>query len=75
MPKSGQLPQSYVSPEAIDERSFIETDLKSYIKQFRSQAIMEGFSDADWDAYVKRLDDLQYPDWLQWYQDFIDGNL
>ena len=75
VPKSGQLPQSYVSPEAIDERSFIETDLKSYIKQFRSQAIMEGFSDADWDAYVKRLDDLQYPDWLQWYQDFIDGNL
>ena len=75
VPKDGQLPQSYVSPEAIDDRSFIETDLKAYIKQFRSQAIMDGFTDADWDAYVKRLDDLQYPAWLQWYQDFIDGNL
>ena len=32
VPKSGQLPQSYVSPEAIDERSFIDTDLKSYIR-------------------------------------------
>ena len=41
VPKSGQLPQSYVTPEAIDERSFIETDLKAYIKQFRSQAIMD----------------------------------
>lgn len=61
VPKSGQLPQSYVSPEAIDERAFIETDLKSYIKQFRSQAIMDGFDDAAWDAYCKRLDDLQYP--------------
>ena len=75
VPKDGQLPQSYVSPEAIDDRTFIETDLKAYIKQFRSQAIMDGFTDADWDAYVKRLDDLQYPAWLQWYQDFIDGNL
>ncbi|MCI9258403.1 extracellular solute-binding protein [Acutalibacter sp.] len=75
VPKSGQLPQSYVSPEAIDERAFIETDLKSYIKQFRSQAIMDGFDDAAWDAYCKRLDDLQYPAWLQWYQDFMDGNL
>ena len=75
VPKSGQLPQSYVSPEAIDERAFIETDLKSYIKQFRSQAIMDGFDDAAWDAYCKRLDDLHYPAWLQWYQDFMDGNL
>ena len=75
VPKSGQLPQSYVSPEAIDERAFIETDLKSYIKQFRSQAILDGFSDADWDAYVARLESLRYGDWIQWYQDFHDGNL
>ena len=32
VPKDGQLPQSYVSPEAIDDRTFIETDLKAYIK-------------------------------------------
>ncbi|WP_322170935.1 extracellular solute-binding protein [Acutalibacter caecimuris] len=75
VPKSGQLPQAYVSPDAIDERSFIETDLKAYIKQFRSQAIMDGFDDATWDAYCKRLDDLQYGAWLQWYQDFMDGKL
>ena len=36
---------------------------------------MDGFDDAAWDAYCKRLDDLQYPAWLQWYQDFMDGNL
>ena len=73
--KKDQLPQSYVSPEAIDDRSFIETDLKAYIKQFRAQAIMEGFSDADWDAYCKRLDDLSYGEWLQWYEDFYNGTL
>lgn len=73
--KENQLPQVYVTPEAIEERSFIETDLTAYIKQFRAQAIMDGFTDADWDAYCQRLEDLNYGAWLQWYQDLIDGNL
>ena len=70
-----QMPQTYVSAEAIEERTFIETDLYSYIKQYRSQAILDGVDDAGWDAYVKRLEDLRYGDWIQWYQDFHDGNL
>lgn len=73
--KENQLPALYVTQEATDERSFIDTDLYAYVKQFRSQAVMDGFSDADWEAYLKRLDDLQYPAWLQWYQDYMDGNL
>lgn len=73
--KEDQMPKSYVSPEAIDERAFIETDLFSYIKQFRSQAILDGFTDADWDAYCTKLESLRYNDWLQWYQDFHDGTL
>ena len=36
---------------------------------------MEGLDDASWDAYCKRLEDLRYNDYLQWYQDFMDGNL
>ena len=73
--KENQLPAIYVTQEAMDERSFIDTDLYAYVKQFRSQAVMDGFNDADWEAYLKRLDDLQYPQWLQWYQDYMDGNL
>lgn len=73
--KENQLPAIYVTQEAMDERSFIDTDLYAYVKQFRSQAVMDGFTDADWEAYLKRLDDLQYPAWLQWYQDYMDGNL
>ena len=75
LPKEDQLPQIYVSTEAIDQRTFIETDLFAYIKQFRAQAIMNGFTDAEWDAYVERLDQLQYQEWLQWYQDMYDGTL
>lgn len=36
---------------------------------------MNGFTDAEWDAYVERLDQLQYQEWLQWYQDMYDGTL
>lgn len=73
--KENQLPQIYVTPEATDERAFLDTDLFAYVKQFRAQAVTDGFTDADWDAYLKRLDDLRYNDWLQWYQDYMDGNL
>lgn len=73
--KENQLPQLYVTPEATDERSFLETDLFTEVKKFRAQAVMEGLDDASWDAYCKRLEDLRYNDYLQWYQDFMDGNL
>ena len=73
--KENQLPAIYVTQEATDERSFLDTDLYSYVKQFRSQAVMDGFGDAEWEAYLKRLEDLQYSKWLQWYQDYMDGNL
>lgn len=73
--KENQLPQIYVTPEATDERAFMDTDLYAYVKQFRAQAVTDGFTDADWDAYLKRLEELRYSDWLQWYQDYMDGNL
>ena len=73
--KENQLPQIYVTPEANDDRSFMETDLFAEVKKFRSQAVMNGFTDAEWDAYCQRLDSLSYNEWLQWYQDYMDGTL
>ena len=73
--KENQLPQIYVTPEATDDRSFMETDLFAEAKKFRAQAVMNGFTDDEWNAYVKRMEDLRYNDWLQWYQDYMDGNL
>ena len=75
LPKEDQLPQIYVSTEAIDERTFIETDLFAYIKEFRAQAIMNGFTDDEWNNYVSQLDAYGYQEWLQWYQDMMDGTL
>ena len=70
-----QVPKVYVTTEAIDRRTFIETDLFAYIKQFRSQAVMNGFTDAEWEEYCNQLQSLRYDEWLQWYQDCMDGTL
>ena len=75
LPKEDQMPQTYISPEAIEERTFIETDLFAYIKQFRAQAVTDGITDAQWEEYLSKLDGYKYQEWLQWYQDFYDGTL
>ncbi|MGI6254357.1 MAG: extracellular solute-binding protein [Acutalibacter sp.] len=75
LPKEDEMPASYVSTEAIDRRTFIETDLFAYINQFRAQAVMNGFTDDEWNTYVSQLDAYGYQEWLQWYQDLYDGTL
>ena len=67
------IPDRFVDPAKIDERTFMETELSEYIANFRANSIINGVDDAAWDAYVKQLDTLQYPAWIQWYQDYVDG--
>lgn len=73
--KENQLPQSYVTPEAADKLSFIATDLEAYIKEYRANAIMNGVTDSDWEAYTKRLADLRYDEYIEWYQQRYDNTL
>lgn len=73
--KEDQMPIYYTSTEANERLSFISTDLDSYVAEARSQFIINGVTDADWDAYVQRLQDLRYDEYIQWYQDFHDGTL
>ena len=67
------IPNRFVDSAKIDERTFMETELSEYIANFRANSILNGVDDAGWDAYVKQLDALQYPAWIQWYQDYVDG--
>lgn len=66
------MPLRFVDPAKIDERTFMETELSEYIANFRANSIINGVDDAAWDAYTKQLDALQYPAWIQWYQDYVD---
>lgn len=72
IPVEGQMPIRFVDPAKTSERTFIETELFSYIKNFTATSILEGMDDAAWDAHLKQLETLQYDAWLQWYQDFLD---
>ena len=72
IPAEEQMPIRFVDPAKTSERTFIETELFSYIKNFIATSILEGIDDAAWDTHLSQLKALQYNEWLQWYQDFRD---
>jgi len=73
MPKES-VPRALAKQDKIDERTLIEVDLLPFINAFRADALLNGVTDAKWNAYVNDLQNkYQYNKWLQWYQDFVDG--
>ncbi|GHT64617.1 ABC transporter substrate-binding protein [Spirochaetia bacterium] len=69
------VPMRFVSPEKISERSFIETELISYMNGFIARSILNGLTEAGWQAHLKQLDSLNFPAWIRWYQDLVDNKL
>lgn len=67
--------KKFVSPEALDERDFIEDELDTYISNFVSTSIIDGLTDDAWNAHLQQLKTVQYYEWLDWYQQYIDGTL
>ena len=65
--------KAVIAPEAVEERTFLETDLIPMMDNFAATAIADGVTDASWDQYLKDLKTYGYYEWLQWYQDFADG--
>ena len=72
LPVERQLPIRYVAPEKTSERTFMETDLFTYIGNFIATSVLNGIDDASWNAHLEQLQMNQYDQWLQWYQDFLD---
>lgn len=66
------LPIRFVDPEKVNERAMIETDLNSYISNFLATSIVNGLTDAQWDAHLKQLEALNLEGWVAWYQAFLD---
>ena len=68
------LPVRSVPAEKISERELIYTDLKAYLDGFVATSIMNGLTDADWEAHLANAEAYGISQWAQWYQDYIDGN-
>lgn len=50
----------------------INTDLKSHVENTMATFIINGFDDAQWDAFVKKCEDLRYPELVEIYQQRYD---
>jgi putative aldouronate transport system substrate-binding protein len=51
----------------------IQTDLISYINSSRSNFVMNGLTDAEWDEYLKQVNAYGLDEYLSIYQKYLDS--
>ena len=66
-------PNVFMSQEDTEELSNLQTDITKTINAKRSDWIMNGFTDADWDEYIKSLDAYGLEDMLAIFQKYLDA--
>ncbi len=69
------LPRMFMTDEDNTEVSNILADLGTYVNTTKAQWIKDGFTDADWDAYVAKLDDYGLQKLIEIYQRNYDTYL
>ncbi len=66
-------PNVFMSQEDTEELSNLQNDITKTINAKRSDWIMNGFTDADWDEYLKSLDAYGLEDLLAIFQKYLDA--
>lgn len=66
-------PNVFMSTEDTEQISNLQADICTYIDTSKSSWIMNGMSDGEWDAYLKKLDDYGLQDYLNVYQKYLDN--
>lgn len=69
------MPIKFVAPEKTNERTLIENELVLFIDNFVATSVVDGITDDSWKSYLSQLDALMYDEWIQWYQDLLDGKM
>ena len=57
-----------------EEFMFMTEGLEDAINAFIASSIMDGVTDDSWNAFMASLDTLGYDYYIQFYQDYFDGN-
>ena len=65
-------PNVFMSQEDTEELSNLQADITKTINATRSDWIMNGFTDAEWDEYLKSLDAYGLNDMLEIFQKYLD---
>ncbi|MGN0252319.1 MAG: extracellular solute-binding protein [Oliverpabstia sp.] len=66
-------PNVFMSQEDTEELSNLQADVQKTINAKKSDWIMNGFTDADWDQYLKDLDAYGLQDYLAIFQKYLDN--
>ena len=66
-------PNVLMAQEDTEELSNLQADIQKTINAKKSDWIMNGFTDADWDQYLKDLDAYGLQDYLAIFQKYLDS--
>jgi len=66
-------PNVFMSREDTEKLSNLQADITKLINAKKSDWIMNGFTDADWDQYLKDLDAYKLNDMLAIFQKYLDA--
>lgn len=66
-------PNAFMSREDTDRLAVLTTDITQHINENKARWIMNGFTDADWDAYISKLDAYGLDEFLSIYQKYLDS--
>lgn len=66
-------PNVFMSIDDTESISNLQADIQSYINKCKADWIMNGFTDADWDAYLSDLDAYGLSEYLEIFQKYFDS--
>ena len=66
-------PNVFMTREDTESLSNLQADISKCINTHKSDWIMNGFSDGDWDAYLSELDAYKLNDYLGIFQKYLDA--
>lgn len=67
VPAEQAFPDVYFTVDEVDQISVLETDIQSYVSQCYANWIVNGGIDAEWDSYLKKLDQMKLKKYIALY--------
>ena len=65
-------PNVFMSQQDLDQITQYTTDMENYVKQMKSDFVMNGDVDAKWDEYIKKLDGYGLSKYMEIMQSYLD---
>jgi len=67
------FPNVFMSPDDTKQLSNLQADIQKCINAFKSNSVMNGFTDADWEQFQKDLDAYGLEEYLSIFQKYVDA--